>query len=105
LVDCGVDAGLIEKAGTWYSYKGERIGQGRESVKKLLQENEELAAQLDAEIRKEVGLLPSEEAAEKAAEKPSGKVAEEVAVKATEDAAEIAVEKAVEKPAEKPALK
>jgi len=97
LVDCGVDAGLIEKAGTWYSYKGERIGQGRESVKKLLKENEELAAQLDMEIRKEVGLLPSEKAAEKAAEKPSGKVAEE--------AAEIAVEKAVEKPAEKPALK
>jgi len=105
LVDCGVDAGLIEKAGTWYSYKGERIGQGRESVKKLLKENEELAAQLDMEIRKEVGLLPSEKAAEKAAEKPSGKVAEEAAVKATEEAAEIAVEKAVEKPAEKPALK
>ena len=105
LVDCGVDAGLIEKAGTWYSYKGERIGQGRESVKKLLKENKELAGQLDAEIRKEVGLLPSEEAGEKAAEKPSGKVVEEVAVKATEEAAEIAVEKAGEKPAEKPALK
>ena len=105
LVDCGLDAGLIEKAGTWYSYKGERIGQGRESVKKLLKENKELAAQLDTEIRKEVGLLPSEKAAEKAAEKPSGKVAEEAAVKATEEAAEIAVEKAVEKPAEKPALK
>ena len=105
LVDCGVDAGLIEKAGTWYSYKGERIGQGRESVKKLLKENEELAAQLDMEIRKEVGLLPSEKAAEKAAEKPPGKVVEEVAVKATEEAAGVAVEKAVEKPAEKPALK
>ncbi len=85
LVDCGVDAGLIEKAGTWYSYKGERIGQGRESVKRLLRENEELAAQLDMEIRKELGLLPSEEAAEKA----SGKVAE------------AAVEKTAEKPGEK----
>ena len=85
LVDCGVDAGLIEKAGTWYSYKGERIGQGRESVKRLLKENEELAAQLDMEIRKELGLLPSEEAAEKA----SGKVAE------------AAVEKTAEKPGEK----
>ncbi len=95
LVDCGVDAGLIEKAGTWYSYKGERIGQGRESVKRLLKENEELAAQLDMEIRKEVGLLPSEEAAEKA----SGKVAEKAAGKATEEAAETAVEKRAEKPA------
>lgn len=95
LVDCGVDAGLIEKAGTWYSYKGERIGQGRESVKRLLKENEELAAQLDMEIRKEVGLLPSEEAAEKA----SGKVAEKAAGKATEEAAETAVEKRAEKSA------
>lgn len=84
LVDCGVDAGLIEKAGTWYSYKGERIGQGRESVKRLLKENEELAAQLDMEIRKEFGLLPSEEVAEKA----SGKVAEAVAEKPGEKVAE-----------------
>ncbi len=97
LVDCGVDAGLIEKAGTWYSYKGERIGQGRESVKRLLKENEELAAQLDMEIRKELGLLPSEEAAEKA----SGKVAEAAAGKA----AEKPVEKVAERVDEKPAVK
>jgi recombination protein RecA len=89
----------------WYSYKGERIGQGRESVKRLLQENEELAADLDTEIRKAVGLIPSEETAEKAAEKPSGKVVEEAAVKETGQAAGIAVEKAVQKPAEKPAVK
>ena len=97
LVDCGVDAGLIEKAGTWYSYKGERIGQGRESVKKLLKENEELAAQLDKEIRKELGLLPSEEDAEKA----SGKVAEAAA----EKAAEKPVEKIAERVGAKPAVK
>ena len=97
LVDCGVDAGLIEKAGTWYSYKGERIGQGRESVKRLLKENEELAAQLDMEIRKELGLLPSEEAAEKA----SGKVAEAAA----EKAAEKPVEKVAERVGAKPAVK
>jgi recombination protein RecA len=97
LVDCGVDAGLIEKAGTWYSYKGERIGQGRESVKRLLKENEELAAQLDMEIRKEFGLLPSEEAAEKA----SGKVAEA----AVEKAAEKPAEKVAERVGEKPAVK
>jgi len=58
LVDCGVDLGLIEKAGTWYSYKGERIGQGRDNVKKLLGENEELASGLEKEIRKKVGLIP-----------------------------------------------
>ncbi len=97
LVDCGVDTGLIEKAGTWYSYKGERIGQGRESVKRLLKENEELAAQLDMEIRKELGLLPSEEAAEKA----SGKVVEAAA----EKAAEKPVEKVAERVGKKPAIK
>ncbi|MBA7494190.1 Protein RecA [subsurface metagenome] len=57
LVDCGVDIGLIERTGTWYSYKGERLGQGRENVKKLLKENIELAAELDHEIRKKVGLV------------------------------------------------
>lgn len=97
LVDCGVDAGLIEKAGTWYSYKGERIGQGRESVKRLLKENEELAAQLDMEIRKEFGLLPSEEAAEKV----TGKVAEAAAEKTAEKPAKKVAERVGEKPAVK----
>jgi recombination protein RecA len=60
LIDCGLDADLIEKTGTWYSYKGERLGQGRENVKKLLKENKELADALDSEIRKKVGLLPAE---------------------------------------------
>ncbi len=95
LVDCGVDAGLIEKAGTWYSYKGERIGQGRESVKRLLKENEELAAQLDMEIRKEFGLLPSEEAAEKV----TGKVAEAAVGKAAEKPGEKVSERTGAKPA------
>lgn len=58
LVDCGVDAGLIEKSGTWYSYKGERLGQGRENVKKLLQTNKELAAELDKQIRIEMEMVP-----------------------------------------------
>jgi len=63
LIDCGLDCGLIEKTGTWYSYKGERLGQGRENVKKLLAENEELAAELDQQIRMKVGLIsePKEE--------------------------------------------
>ncbi|NIM90484.1 MAG: recombinase RecA [Candidatus Aminicenantes bacterium] len=65
LVDCGVDVGLIEKSGTWYSYGGERLGQGREAVKKLLKENEELAGKLDKEIRQKVGLIPEEKPAEK----------------------------------------
>jgi recombination protein RecA len=60
LVDCGVNFGLIEKTGTWYSFRGERIGQGRDNVKKLLKENPELAAGLEAEVRKKAGLVREE---------------------------------------------
>jgi len=60
LVDCGVNFGLVEKTGTWYSFKGERIGQGRDNVKKVLKENPELAAELEREIRKKTGLLDEE---------------------------------------------
>lgn len=68
LVDCGIQYGVLEKTGTWYSYKGERLGQGRDNVKKLLKENKELADEIDREIRKKVGLLSEteEEAGKKA---------------------------------------
>lgn len=65
LIDCGIDYGLIEKTGTWYSYKGERLGQGRENVKKLLAENEELASELDQQIRIKVGLISEPKKEEK----------------------------------------
>ncbi|MBN1272727.1 MAG: recombinase RecA [Candidatus Aminicenantes bacterium] len=64
LVDCGVDNGFIEKTGTWYSYRGERLGQGRENVKKLLKENQDLAKSLEKEIKIKVGLFPPEKSAE-----------------------------------------
>lgn len=64
LIDCGVEYELIEKAGTWYSYKGERLGQGRENVKKLLIENPEIADELDVEVRKKAGLIPQEKPVE-----------------------------------------
>jgi len=63
LVDCGIQYGVLEKTGTWYSYNGERLGQGRENVKKLLKENKELANQLEQKIRQIVGLWPADEAA------------------------------------------
>jgi recombination protein RecA len=56
LVDCGVEYGIIEKSGTWYSYGGERLGQGKENVKRLLKDNKELAEKLDREIRDKVAL-------------------------------------------------
>jgi recombination protein RecA len=69
LVDVGFDTGLLEKTGTWYSYKGERLGQGRENVKKLLKENKKLAAELEAEIREKVGLAREPASEEKPAAK------------------------------------
>lgn len=60
LIDCGMEVGLIEKAGTWYSYKGERLGQGRDNVKKLLKENKELSSELDNKTRRELGLIPED---------------------------------------------
>jgi recombination protein RecA len=71
LVDMGVNVGLIEKSGTWYSYNGERVGQGRDNVKKLLKEKPELANELDTAIRAKVGLEPAYAAPEKP-EKPEG---------------------------------
>jgi recombination protein RecA len=56
LVDLGVDKNMVEKSGAWYSYKGERIGQGRENAKQFLKENKDIAAKLEADLRKELGL-------------------------------------------------
>ncbi|NTV80532.1 MAG: recombinase RecA, partial [Candidatus Aminicenantes bacterium] len=69
LVDVGFDTGLLERTGTWYSYKGERLGQGRENVKKLFKENAKIAAEIEAEIRTKVGLGEEKGAAEKSPSK------------------------------------
>ena len=70
LVDCGLEYGLIEKSGTWYSYKGERVGQGRDNVKKLLKENKALADELNVAIRRRVGLDAAPAPAEKPEKEP-----------------------------------
>ena len=57
LLDVGVNAGIIDKSGSWYSYNGERIGQGRENVKKFFQDNPDLFESIDLKVREAVGLL------------------------------------------------
>lgn len=52
LLDLGVKAGLIEKAGAYFSYKGERIGQGREAARKYLRENTKISDEIESAIRK-----------------------------------------------------
>ena len=59
VLDAGVEQGIIEKSGTWYTYKNERIGQGRENAKKWLQENPATLADLEAKIRDALGLRPT----------------------------------------------
>ena len=56
VLDAGVEQGIIEKSGTWYSYKNERIGQGRDNARKWLQENAAVLADLEAKIRESLGL-------------------------------------------------
>ncbi len=57
MIDVAVDQNIISKSGSWFSYKDERIGQGRDAVKKYLQENEKLAKEIDTVVRKKLGLL------------------------------------------------
>jgi len=52
-----VQHNLIEKSGAWYSYKGERIGQGRENAKQFLRENSDVYKKVDTELRKQLGLV------------------------------------------------
>ena len=57
LVDLGVKAGIVEKSGAWFSYNGERIGQGRENTKAFLKEHPKVADQIEKAIRQNAGLI------------------------------------------------
>ena len=51
IIDLGVDYGVIKKAGSWFSYGDKKIGQGRDAVKELLQNDEELRNEIEANVR------------------------------------------------------
>jgi recombination protein RecA len=57
LIDLGVTAGVVEKSGSWFSYNGERIGQGRENAKTFLRQNPDMANSIEATIRSNAGIL------------------------------------------------
>src|SRR6184192_1827351 len=59
LLDLAVNNNIVEKSGSWFSYKGERIGQGRENARTFLKDNKEVYAKLETEVRKELGLAPA----------------------------------------------
>ena len=56
LLDLGAAHNVIEKSGSWFSYKGERIGQGRENARQFLKENNDIRTRIDVELRKALGL-------------------------------------------------
>src|SRR6184192_2910405 len=63
LLDLGANHGILEKSGSWFSYKGERIGQGRENARQFLKDNRDIRQAVDTELRKALGLIKSEPAA------------------------------------------
>jgi recombination protein RecA len=71
LVDMGVDKKIIEKSGAWYSYKGERIGQGRDAARDFLKNNPSTAREIEMKLREAAGIpARSEKKAETKEEKP-----------------------------------
>ena len=71
LLDLGVAQNLIEKSGSWFSYKGERIGQGRENARQFLKDNNDIRQTIDTELRKALGLIKAEQAVAASAEAPA----------------------------------
>ncbi len=62
LLDLAVNNNLIEKSGSWFSYKSERIGQGRENARQFLKDNKDITAKIETEVRKTLGLVASQPA-------------------------------------------
>ena len=62
LLDVGVDVGLIKKSGAWFTYEGDQLGQGRENARNFLRDNPELAQEIEAKIKAQLGIgVPPEE--------------------------------------------
>ncbi len=61
IIDHGVKLGLINKAGAWYSYKGDKIGQGKQNSIRFLQENSSISDEIEAELRRQLLDVPSED--------------------------------------------
>jgi len=71
LLDLGTAQNLVEKSGSWFSYKGDRIGQGRENARQFLKDNPDVRQSLDSELRKTLGLIKPEPTAPPAPEPPA----------------------------------
>ena len=57
IIDLAADAGIVQKTGAWYSYQGEKLGQGKENVKLLLKDNKELTDEIEKKVREYYDIL------------------------------------------------
>ncbi len=71
LLDLAANNNIVEKSGSWFSYKGERIGQGRENARAFLKENKEITKKIELEVRKQLGLVHATEEKAQAAAAPA----------------------------------
>ncbi|MEK9720917.1 MAG: recombinase RecA, partial [Quisquiliibacterium sp.] len=60
--DLGVEADVVEKSGAWYSYQGDRVGQGKDNAREYLRENPEVALDIENKVRAHFGVAPRGEA-------------------------------------------
>jgi len=72
LLDLAANQNIVEKSGSWFSYKSERIGQGRENARQFLKDNKDVLAKIESEVRKQLGLAPAAAQAAAAASTPTG---------------------------------
>ena len=73
IIDLASEAGILEKSGAWYSYQGEKLGQGKENVKLLLKDNQELKEELEAKVREFYDIVIDKREADKPAKEKKGK--------------------------------
>jgi recombination protein RecA len=71
MIDLGVQHNVIEKSGSWFSYKTERIGQGRENARQFLKDNPDIRHNVDTELRKTLGLIKTEPVSSNGAGNPA----------------------------------
>jgi recombination protein RecA len=77
IIDLGVKAGVVEKSGSWFSYEGQRVGQGRENAKAFLKQNPEIALKIESAIRQNAGLIAERILGEAEAEEEFDPLAED----------------------------
>jgi recombination protein RecA len=74
LLDLGAEQSVVEKSGAWFSFKGERLGQGRENARAFLKEHTDIRAKIDAAVRQKMG-LPKAETGRPPASEPGSRAA------------------------------